>query len=182
MPQAYNITATLKKDEPNVFTFVYHRVAPGTVTITTDVDGGGGTGGEGGTGGGSQTIIQGEDQIVVVPAPGGADQATGGAVTVVPGGDGAVEDAGAADQPAELINLDDEETPLAGADGEKIGGGDSDVGADATPVIWAVAAGCVLLLVLILLLARKKRKAEEEKEDEDKKDKEKEEDKQQDDD
>lgn len=130
-PQAYNLTKTLSKNEAeNVFTFVYSRVQTGggtgggtgtAGTAGTGTDGtagaAAGTGGTGGTAGGTA-------------GAGGAAQTAGGAAAGTAGGaagteagtpeDGAGTGVTAPDEevpadegPRDLVDLDDEETPLA---------------------------------------------------------------------
>ena len=112
-PQAYNLTRTLVSDESkNEFTFVYRRTAAGTTTTVTDggtntvivpgsvnvisgesgATGGTGTGGtaEGGTGTEGEEAAEGEDNTTTIP------------------------DAAVPQGPGELMDLDDEEVPLAG--------------------------------------------------------------------
>ena len=142
-PQAYNLTRTLQSDaSKNVFTFVYRPIVvtePGGGGTEepgggggTGEPGGGGTGEPGGAGGAGGGAAPGDG------AAAGADAGDGGAAT--PGGDagaGAPDDGGApaedigdnetplggdgpegADGPEDLMDLDDEDTPLAEPDME----------------------------------------------------------------
>lgn len=126
-PQAYNLTKTLSKNEAeNVFTFVYSRVQTGGGTGTAGTAGTGtdgtagaaaGTGGTGGTAGGTA-------------GAGGAAQTAGGAAAGTAGGAAGTEagtpedgegtgvtapdeEVPADEGPRDLVDLDDEETPLA---------------------------------------------------------------------
>ncbi len=105
LPQAYNLTGTLKENPAdNVFTFVYSPIseeaaaagaeAAATVTTTTTTAGGTGAGGAGAAGAGAG-------------AAGAADAAAA---------DAAADAAGV--QPDELLEVGDEETPLANPGGE----------------------------------------------------------------
>ena len=94
-PQAYNITGTLV-DGPNDWTLYYYPIV--TPTPVPDNGGGGGGGGGGGNAGGE------------VP---------GGDIVVNPGNGG-----NAGGQPQDIINVDEQQAPLAGPDGE---------GTEATP-------------------------------------------------
>ncbi len=152
MPQAYSLTKTLAADETqNVFTFRYTRVTTGT----------------GGGGGGGDTTIYDEEIVnttnttpVVVPG-GGADAAgAGGGVTVVPGDTGAAGagDAGgaaAAEEPQELVDLDDEEVPLANVPGSNGGGSGigSEPGSFFVNLPPAVIVGIVSMAVLVVAAA-----------------------------
>lgn len=167
IPQAYNLTMTLlgpeDRPEGNIFTFRYTPVP---------------TGG----GGGDRTVY--DEEIVnttnttpvIVPGAGGdAAGAAGGGVAVVPG-DGDAADAGAAgagdageaaapEEPQELIDLDDEEVPLAnipGSNGGGLGVG-SEPGSFFVNMPPAVIVGVVSMAVLVvaaawyLLFMRKKK-------------------------
>ena len=150
MPQAYSLTKTLAADETqNVFTFRYTRVTTGT------------------GGGGGDTTIYDEEIVnttnttpVVVPG-GGADAAgAGGGVTVVPGDTGAAGagDAGgaaAAEEPQELVDLDDEEVPLANVPGSNGGGSGigSEPGSFFVNLPPAVIVGIVSMAVLVVAAA-----------------------------
>lgn len=170
-PQAYNLTKTLRgaeeRPEGNVFTFYYTPVPV--------------------VGGGSHTVYDEETVTTtnpitqVVPtentgAEGGA-AAGGGGVTVVPGegGDAQAEAGGAAageeaanaeETPAEpetLIDLDDEEVPLANIPGSNGNVAGSEAGSFFVSMPPAVIVGVVSLAVLViaaawyLLFMRKKR-------------------------
>lgn len=168
-PQAYSLTMTLKgpeeRPEGNVFTFRYTPVPV--------------------VGGGSHTVYDEETitttnpitQVVPTENTGAGGGAAGGGVSVVPGegGDAQAEAGGAAaggeaagaeEAPAEpetLIDLDDEEVPLAnvpGLDGNGVG---SEAGSFFVSMPPAVIVGVVSLAVLVvaaawyLLFMRKKR-------------------------
>ncbi len=169
MPQAYSLTKTLLADEAqNVFTFRYSP-AP--------------TGG----GGGGDTTVYDEETItttnttpVIVPGAGGdAAGAAGGGVTVVPG-DGGAADAGAGDageaaapaEPEQLVDLDDEEVPLANVPGSNGGSGiGSEPGSFFVNLPPAVIVGIVSMAVLavaaawyLLFMRKKKGTGEDEQE------------------
>lgn len=167
-PQAYNLTRTLQRDASrNVFTFVYSRIeetAPGGGGGAGEPDGGGAAGGDaagGGTapGGGADAGTPGD-----AAADGGA---AGGADTAEPGGeDAGAEEPGNPDdggepmgdnetplggdgpeEPENLVNLDDGETPLAGLDA-----GDGTV-AEANSRMWrntwtAIGIGLAAIIAL----------------------------------
>ena len=156
MPQAYSLTKTLLEDvSQNVFTFRYTRVTTGT----------------GGGGGGGDTTVYDEQTVtttnttpVIVPGAGGdAAGGAGGGVTVVPG-DGGAADAGAAGdageaaapaEPEQLVDLDDEEVPLAnvpGSDGGGLGIG-SEPGSFFVNMPPAVIVGIVSMAVLVVAAA-----------------------------
>ncbi|MCI9305959.1 MAG: hypothetical protein HFI28_05700 [Lachnospiraceae bacterium] len=112
-PQAYNLTRTLVSDESkNEFTFIYHKAAAGSTTTTVTDEG-------------TNTVIV--PGSVTILSEG--DNAAGGAGTGTAGGDGtanadegdngeggttAIPDAEVPQGPGELMNLDDDEVPLAG--------------------------------------------------------------------
>lgn len=128
-PQAYNLTRTLQSDaSKNIFTFVYTRIEAAA---------------PGGTGGGTAPGGDGGPQAPVDGGPGGGAAAPG-ADADAPGGPGAQapeeeqeppQEVGdddtplggdgpgpeEPDGPEDLLNLDDEETPLAGIGSEKDG-------------------------------------------------------------
>lgn len=176
-PQAYNLTKTLVKNEAeNVFTFVYTPVQTG---------GGGGTGG-GGAGGAAGTA----GGTAAAETPGGAAGAAGGAATPagaggaagVPGGAdaGAPGGAGGADAgaeagtllpdeeipadegPRDLVDLDDEDTPLADvpSDGSAAGAGLT----YGLPVVASVSL--ILAAALLVLTGIRYRAARRKREDE----------------
>lgn len=157
-PQAYNLTRTLVKNAAeNIFTFVYSRTAAG--------GGGGGSAGDE-TGAGTGSTAAGETQIVV---PG-----TGAAGDMVPGtAGGAAEDAAASgittdagveavpdeaavqnEEPQELMELDDEEIPLAGGEEEPAG----NVGGNMlrSVAIGGVAAAALVFLLVLWMKNRRK--------------------------
>lgn len=158
VPQAYNLTMTLRgeKDKPegNVMRFYYTRVTAG-----------------GGGGGGGDTTVYDEETVtttnttpVIVPGEGGnAAGAAGGGVTVVPG-DGAAANAGAGAgdggeaaapaEPEELVDLDDEEVPLANIPGSNGGSGiGSEPGSFFVNMPPAVIVGIVSMAVLVVAAA-----------------------------
>lgn len=171
VPNAYNITKTLVKDEENIFTFTYARRAAGG----------------GNTGGGGDTTVYDEEVVtttnttpVVVPGD-GAGAAAGGGVTVVPGEGGAAGagDAGGAGEaaapgePQELVDLDDEEVPLANVPGSSGGGSGigSEPGSFFVNMPPAVIVGIVSMAVLAVaaawfLIFKRKKKGTDEDEQE----------------
>lgn len=165
MPNAYNMTKTLSVNEAeNIFTFTYTRMNTG------------------GTGGGDTTITT--EEVVtttntitqVVPAEGADAGAAGGGVAVVPGegGEAQAEAGGAAEEtgeaaeeetpaePQELVDLDDEEVPLAnvpGAEGNAAGSESSSLFVNMPPAVIVGAVSMAVLAVAAawyLLFARKK--------------------------
>lgn len=168
MPQAYNLTMTLEgpetRPEGNIMTFRYTPAPIG-----------------GGGGGGGDTTVYDEETVtttnttpVIVPGAGGDAAGGGGGVTVVPG-DGGAADAGAAGagdageaaapaEPEQLVDLDDEEVPLANVPGSNGGFGiGSEPGSFFVNMPPAVIVGIVSMAVLVvaaawyLLFKRKKK-------------------------
>lgn len=184
-PQAYNLTKTLSRNEAeNVFTFVYSRVQTG---------GGGGTGGgsgnaDAGTGGTAGGTAGTEGAAGAGGAAGTAGAAgTGGAAAGAGGAAGTAGDAAGTETPEEgagagveapdeevpadegprdLVDLDDEETPLsdfpANGEGAKAG------------VLYSLPVIASLSLIVAVILAagaglkyravRRKREQDEEEE------------------
>lgn len=184
-PQAYNLTKTLSKNEAeNVFTFVYSRVQTG---------GGGGTGGgsgnaDAGTGGTAGGTAGTEGAAGAGGAAGTAGAAgTGGAAAGAGGAAGTAGDAAGTETPEEgagagveapdeevpadegprdLVDLDDEETPLSdfpvNGEGAKAG------------VLYSLLVIASLSLIVAVILAagaglkyravRRKREQDEEEE------------------
>lgn len=182
IPQAYNLTKTLKAGEENVFTFYYvpgdsskydYTYTDGGTrieyydggTIVTEVPGVTVTGGGGGV-----TVIV--DNGTTGGRTGGA---TGGAANAADAGtaggaaggtDGADAGATSTAAPAELIDIDDESVPLAsaGLDYDYIDGTASKIGFSQLPLgakialigLGAVAiAGCTFLGVNIVAKRKK---------------------------
>lgn len=145
-PQAYNLTKELSKNEAeNVFTFVYSPVSGGTApnvvdegTTVVEVPGGGnagaGTGGPGGGGG----------------AAAGEDAGNAGE-----NADLADEDVPLSDGPQDLVNLDDEDTPLAFSL-EDLDGAKNMLGA----VVVGVSGAAALLALIIIFVKRRKKEQE----------------------
>ena len=148
-PQAYNLTKTLSKNEAdNIFTFVYSRVSGGGGEGTTMVvEGAGGT------------------TVVEVPAPEGTGAAGAG------GGGGGAGDAGAAvedpdaggvnvpdeqvpqdEGPEDLVDLDDEEVPLA----DRIGGIEEGTANMLGATAVGVTASAALAVLFVILWKRRK--------------------------
>ena len=164
MPQAYSLTKTLAADAAqNIFTFRYTRISAG-----------GSSGGGEGTVYDEEVVTTTNTTPVVVPG-GGADAAgaVGGGVTVVPGeggaaGAGDAGEAAAQEEPRELVDLDDEEVPLANVPGSNggmaIGSEPSSFFVNMPP---AVIVGIVSMAVLVvaaawfLLFKRKKKGTDE---------------------
>lgn len=166
-PQAYNLTKTLSGNEAeNVFTFVYSRIS------------GGGGGGGGGTaapeGGGGAPAEQ-------PPAAGGTGTAggaagaetgaagggAGGAAAVVPeepeAGVNVPDEPVPQDEgPEELLDLDDEEVPLA----DKIGGIEEGTANMLGAAAISVTGAAALLVLAVFLLRRRRKAAAEEDEEE----------------
>ena len=173
-PQAYNLTQTLEKDPAeNVFTFIYVR--------GEEEPGGGGTAAE------PETPAPAAPGPAEEAAPEEIPAAAPAGVTVIPGGGAAAGDAGAdagagggaaaldagggvaapdeevpqAEGPEEIVDLDDEDVPLAGLPSLL------EIGNDARLlgiVIPAAAGACIVFLGGgWYLMASKKRKKKAEK-------------------
>ena len=195
VPQAYNLTKTLSKNEAeNIFTFVYSPAAAGngngggtgngqdgnldapgagagvgTGTEGPDAPGGEGVGDEpagtdapeGTAGGGTAEI----DTQEGAEGTGGADTPLGAAGGEAgPGEDGQ-------EGPLELLDLEDEEVPLAmqelGQEGEERGGAEEGTG-NAEKLFYAeIAMACIAVSALILFVVWwwKRRKKDEPKEE-----------------
>ncbi len=154
-PQAYNLTKTLSANEAeNTFTFVYTPLQTFAST--------------GGTGGGEtvivdeETVVVTQDGVTVLPGneteaagPGGAGEEAG-----EPGGepeeisDGETPQAG----PSDLVDLDDDEVPLAGRSGVETDQGSRVIHGAAIIGIGAMAA--LALLVVLLKKCLRKEKTE----------------------
>ena len=151
-PQAYNLTKTLSKNEAdNIFTFVYSRVSGG--------------GGEGTT-----TVVEGAGGTTVVEVP--APEGTGAAGAAgAGGGGGGAGDAGAAvedpdaggvnvpdeqvpqdEGPEDLVDLDDEEVPLA----DRIGGIEEGTANMLGATAVGVTASAALAVLFVILWKRRK--------------------------
>lgn len=154
-PKVLGLTKTLSDTEAeNVFTFVYVKASSNSYKEVI-VEGEGGT-----------SYVE---NIVVVPggtaATGGA---TGGATNVTGGGAGAGEDDanapdGAGDEAAGgeggsdvIVDLDDEETPLANIDAD----GDSKMALPLAGYVAMGAAGLAALIAIIILILKNKAKKE----------------------
>lgn len=173
-PQAYNLGRTLSENAAqNIFTFVYTPVTAESGGGTT-----GGTTGGGGTGGGAAGGDAGEAGAAAAPAPAaaaGAAPGAGGAVAAGPGAaaggaaDGAVDAGGAADAgetvpdeevpqaegPDDLVDLDDEEVPLAGIGGEA--GPDAVFVRNMATAVAVAGVGGISLAALFVLWMKKRR-------------------------
>lgn len=191
-PQAYNLTKTLSANAAeNVFTFVYTRVRGGTTGGGGGTGTGGGTTGTGGatgtepgagTGGAAAGGAGGAGVVGggAGAAPGGAaGGAADGAAAGDAGGAGAAGgEAGAADggavqnpaaeegpqEPEEIINLDDEDTPLGNFNGEETSGLFAPFGIPMAVWIALLVAAAVVIGVGVryrMARAKKKEKTEE---------------------
>lgn len=147
-PQAYNLTKVLSQNEAeNIFTFVYSRVSGGTAgtvndegTTVVEVQEGGnaGTGAGGAGGGGEGGAAAGEDT-------GNAEENT----------DLADEDVPLSDGPRDLVDLDDEDTPLAFSL-DNLDGAKNMLGA----VVVGVSGAAALLALIIIFVKRRKKEQE----------------------
>lgn len=179
-PQAYNLTRTLSENAAdNVFTFIYTRISQGSGGGGSGSGGGSDDGGGAGAGGGGGTTPA---PGGTTPAPGAGDGGAGAggdgaggagaggagdAGDAGAGGDGAqAGDAGAGDNgPQELVDLGDEDVPLAGMEG-----GADEAGVDPSDFAVMMAlpfsakVGIVSAIILLagsivwVFLANKKRK------------------------
>jgi len=172
LPQAYNLTKTLVGNEAeNVFTFTYREMtpeeiinyvpapapAPGTTTGTGTTGTGTGTGTAGaGTDAGADAGTPGDGVDAGTPEGGGAgtDEDEGG-LTEVPD----------ENTPQDLVDLDDEQVPLANidADGDEANGAADGVVRDArnpVPLYIGIGAAAVvgIAAVVLALLMKKRRK------------------------
>ena len=146
VPQAYNITKTLVKNEAeNVFTFVYVRVQEGS----GESGGNGGGDAEAGPGQGGMESQEGAGSELPEGSPGGTAEPFEGE-----------EEEG----PRELLALDDEEVPLAGGkEGKDFPkpGGDSQVPKSQAYLLWMSAgmalSGCAALCILLAAALKKRR-------------------------
>lgn len=174
-PQAYNLTQTLKKDPAeNIFTFIYTRETQGT--------GGGTTEETGETPGGTPEAPEAappegtaaatapapaDGGVAVIPGggvPGGGGGAAGGAAGADAAGDaGDLTEVPDEDVPQtdELVDLDDEDVPLAGL--PDILNIASDAKLLGIPVPIVLATTLALLGLGWYVLIGKKRKKKEEK-------------------
>lgn len=180
-PQAYNLTGTLSGNEAeNIFTFTYTPVeqpAAGTGTAAggTDTSGGGagdtaaapGTaaGGTGGTAATPGTAAGGAGDAAAPDADGGTAAADDGAADE---GGAAEPDAGAEDEaaqprePQEIVDIDDEETPLGNLDLPDESGEEAEEAsqrpAGNMPLFIGIAAAAILALGAgAFLLIRRRR-------------------------
>lgn len=145
-PQAYNLTKTLSANETeNVFTFIYTPVQNSTA----------------GSGSGEETVITEEENIVIA-------QDTG--VTVLPGNNADNQGAeGTAEEtveidgeetpqgaPSDIVDLDDDEVPMAGRDGIEPTQGSRLIHGAA--IIGVGGAAALILLMVLLKKCMKKQK------------------------
>lgn len=148
-PQAYNLTKTLSSNEAeNVFTFVYQRISGQTGDIISEMDEVVQTDG---------TTMENSQGNGVVPendgAEGNADHNDGITENVVENEDQSV--------PLDLVNLDDEETPLA--DLKEVGAKDRPGGNMPFFIGIAVVAATGLAILSTVLWKRKKENAKAQK-------------------
>ncbi len=145
-PQAYNLTKELSKNEAeNVFTFVYGRVSSGgtaeevidegTTTVVEGTGGGNAGTGAGGAGGGANDAEEGAD---------GVGENTELADEAVPLSDG----------PADLVDLDDEDTPLG------FSLKDLDVATNMLGALVVGVSGAAALVVLLVVFMKRRREKE----------------------
>ena len=166
-PQAYNLTKTLSSDaSQNVFTFVYtytgqpevtpaaatEETAAGTDTTgttgTTGTEGTTGTTGTTGTAGTAGT------------AAGGTGTTAGGAQTDVNtqgstgSGNESVEQT---TTPREIIDLDEEETPLANVTEEPAGTSGQTASTNVIPIVIGCIAAVLAIIIIAILIKKRKR-------------------------
>lgn len=155
-PQAYNLTKTLSANEAeNTFTFVYKPIQTSSS--------------EGGTER-SETVIVDEETVVVTQdggatvVPGGGTNAPGAGTGAQAGEAGGTEEIAAEETPqegpSEIVDLDDEEVPLAGRNNTE-----TDQGSRLLHGAALIGVGAIAALALLLVLLRKclkKEKPEEE--------------------
>jgi len=135
VPQVYGFTKTLSENEAdNVFTFVYDESASG-------VSGGGGT-----------TIVYVDKVITVITGGGGAGAGGGTAGQESTEGEGSGEASGEVEEPSggsqEIVDLDDEETPLGNIDLDEKPG---ESGPSMTSILSLVGISILALIVLIIV-------------------------------
>ena len=146
-PQAYNLTKTLSANEAeNVFTFVYTPIRTSASGGTT----------------GDETVIVDEETVVVTQD---------GGVTVLPGNDaeapGAAEGEGEEPEeitgeevpqggPSEIVDLDDDEVPMAGGNGMETDQGSRLIHGAAIIGIGAAVALAFLMVLLKKCLIKQK--------------------------
>lgn len=137
VPNAYNITGTLDADESkNVFTFVYSPIAANATQVIYVNRG---------------FALTTGPAVALQGAPGGVEGAAGA---------DAVADA-AAQEPVELIDLDDDETPLASGAAAEAGasaGSQKASPASSLAVVVSLAGLAVLFVILAVMLRRYLRK------------------------
>lgn len=144
-PQAYNLTKTLVTDESqNVFTFTYTEWTPIEETTVVPGEGGGAA-----TGGGAAAGTTGGEGTAA-----GAGTATGGEGAAAGGGTAIDNGTTPAGTPADVIDLDDNDTPTSdtpgegedGEDGEGDEGEGTDIDDNKTPSA-AVTGGIIAAIV-----------------------------------
>lgn len=189
-PQAYNLAKTLTGNAAdNIFPFVYTPVrtaggetpTPGTTPEEEPnvQQPEGGTAGPGtipeapggAAGGGAVPVVPGgaagPGTVPVVP---GGDAAGAGTTPEVPGGGAEVPvEPGGEEEPAEILDLDDQEVPLAEGAENPQGNKDAAAGETDTGVNWLiVAAGIILAAVggFVALWYVRRRRRQEDKEEE----------------
>ncbi len=155
-PQAYNLTRTLSENAAdNVFTFVYTPVAGPGPQAAEEEEEAAGAGTEEGAGGAEAGAEGGAGAAGAGPGAGGAA-----------GGEAGIPDEGTPlGGPEDIVDLDDEETPLGSLD---LGGSPREEGASASSIPTAArvgvgAAAAVVLcgcLLYFLYLRRRKEKNE----------------------
>ncbi len=178
LPQAYNLVKTLSKDSSeNVFTFIYTVVDTGTAgedggtgTGETGTAGGTGTTGQTGTGGTSTAGQTGTGGTGAAGQTGTGGTGTAGQTGTDTGTAGAEDQAEGADEnaginlpdeevpqddgPDDLIDLDDEEVPLANMSPERTGG----TVISYLPIYIGIGAVAVLALIGAAIYLRKRKR------------------------
>lgn len=169
-PQAYNLTRTLRAEGDNAFTFRYTKIPEGTGQSGADRVR-------------EETETVTNTETVVVPRepdpedPGTAASDNAQAAAAGPGesaaagddaaGDGAqpgAEEASPPGEPEELINLDEEETPLAGAvDLKPDSGAGTPAGMPAAAYTGIVSALVLVSAGLYFIIVKRRKKENEEK-------------------
>lgn len=148
-PQAYNLTKELSKNEAeNVFTFVYSQVSGGGAAQETVDEGTGTTAaeGEGGQGAGTGEGGTGGDGTEAAAEADGED--AGGAGENAEIGD---EEIPLSDGPEDLVDLDDEDTPLG------FSLKDLDVATNMLGALVVGVSGAAALVVLLVILVKRRR-------------------------
>lgn len=144
VPQAYNLVKTLSINEgENVFDFTYATAAPGTVTPPA-AEGGADAAGTAGTGAATGTAGAAAPGVAGADAPAGA----------VEGEDaGGLVEAPDEQVPQDLVDLDDEETPLANIKEDRPGTVMSHM-----PIYIGIGVVAVAALIVAAVYLKKRKK------------------------